>query len=106
MSHRCRQGTSCRGSGWMAAQHPSIRAPWPVLAHKRRPGKKQEAKTCTFSFDLGMILSSLRLPNRHLIVTFEDVMWNPGQVKAEYPHPSLGSVNPCQLQRRAMIGSM
>src|ERR1700722_10305656 len=113
MSHHCPRGTSYPGSGWMAAQHPSERAPWPVLAHTRRPGKKQEAKTCTFSFDLGSILSSLRPPNRHLIVTFVEAMWNPGQVKAECPHPitnvgcpSLGNKDPCQLQRRATIGSM
>ena len=61
----------------MAAQHPLVLAPWPVLAQKRRPGKKEEAKTCTFSFDLGSILSSLHHVNRHLIVTFEEVVWNP-----------------------------
>ena len=87
----------------MAAQHPSVRAPWPVLAHKRRPGKKQEAKTCTFSFDLGSILSSLRPLNRHLIVTFEDGMWNLGQLKAEYPQsPNEGRVAHISLVFREM----
>jgi hypothetical protein len=41
-----------------------------VLEQKLQRGKKQEARTCTCSFDLGSILSSLGLENRHLIVTF------------------------------------